>query len=141
MGRSGANSGTLRRKSSIGPIAVLLPQFTAEERVSLHDVQDVAEHLQHRAILHRDHGRRSRIVAHAGHLAEDVARPHRRDRLAVGQRDRGIDRNERAAVFDIVMFVIATIVVVARQQADGKLADPAQESPFGLVLDVAQLRT
>ena len=49
-------------------------QLIAKGLVALHDVEHVAQHLEHRAVGRRAHRGRTRVKAHAGHFAEQIAR-------------------------------------------------------------------
>ena len=73
-------------------------QLLAEALVALHDVEHVAQHLEHGAVGFRAHSSRPRIVAHAGHLAEELALTELGDRLVHRQVDVGINRDGRAPV-------------------------------------------
>src|SRR5262249_2788125 len=77
-----------------GPLAIIGLEILTEGRASLHDIEDVAEHLEHNgAIIRGDGRRRSRVMVHAAHLAEEVPWLKRCERAAVGQRDGGVDRD------------------------------------------------
>ena len=65
--------------------AIVAFELSAERLVALQDVEHVAQHLEHDAVgLGADRGR-ARIVAHARHLAEEVAGVEFGDGLSYGK--------------------------------------------------------
>ncbi len=54
-----------------GPLAIDVVQHLPRRAVALQHVQHVAADLQHLRVFHRHDRGRARVVAHAGHLAED----------------------------------------------------------------------
>ena len=108
--------------------AIVALQLRAEGLVALQDVEHVAQHFQHHAIGLRPHRGRARVIAHAGHLAEEVAGSQFGDGVVVGQIDRGINRDERP-----VGFFAAAVLLARRQHA----FEPAEKSAAAaLRLDV-----
>ena len=69
-----AKTGTLRRCESSARVAVIALQLCAEGFVALQNVEHVAQHFKHHAIGLCPHRRRPRVITHAGHFAEQVAR-------------------------------------------------------------------
>ncbi len=61
-------------------LAIVGVELRLERLVALHDVEDVAQHLEHHAIGGSAHRGRARIQAHAGHFAEQIAGAERRPR-------------------------------------------------------------
>ena len=79
-------------------------ELRAERLALLQDVENVAQHLEHHAIGFGAHGRGPRVIIHAGHFAEQFARPEFGDGMVVGEVDRGVDRNRAP-----VRFVFAAV--------------------------------
>ncbi len=79
--------------------AIVAFELSAERLVALQDVEHVAQHLEHDAVGLGANRGRARVVAHARHLAEEVARVEFRDGVVVRQVDGGIDGDEGATGF------------------------------------------
>ena len=94
-----------------------------ERLTLLQDVENVAQHLEHHAIGFRAHGRGARIIIHARHFTEQLARPKFGDRMVVSQVDRGVDRNRAA-----VRFVLAAVFLARRQPARELARQPREKA-------------
>src|SRR4029077_10369538 len=77
------------------PSAIIPLQLTPESLVALQDVEHVPQHFQHDAIALGSHSGRPRIVAHARHLTEQIARAQLRDGMVIGKINRRVDRDVR----------------------------------------------
>src|SRR4029077_8708069 len=97
-------------------LAVGAIELRAETLVALHDVENVAQHLEHRAIGLSLNGGRARIQTHARHFSAEVAGTERCDGVVVTQIKRCVDVNPM-----LVFFFIARIVLTLRYPA-GKFA-------------------
>ena len=105
-----------RRAAPVGFV-----ELRPERLALLQDVENVAQHLKHHAIGFRAHGRGPRVIIHAGHFAEEFARPEFGDGMVVRQVDRCVDRNRAP-----VRFVFAA-VFLARGEAARELARQPRE--------------
>jgi len=72
--------------------------------VLLHDVENIAQHFVRDDIGFRAHGCGARVEIHAGHFAEEIAGAELGDRVAVGEIDGGVDRNDAVARFPAFIF-------------------------------------
>src|SRR3954466_3858955 len=101
-------------------LAIVLFQLRAEGLVLLQNVQYVAQHLEHDAVFRGTDGCRTRIETHAGHLAEQVARPKLGDGIVIREINRRVDRDElpqHVLAFTLVLLARNEFVTELREQA------------------------
>ncbi len=92
------------RVESAGAVATF--QLGSKGFVPLQNIEHVPQHFKHHAVGARTNRRRARVVAHAGHLTEQVARPQFGDGIVVRQVDRRIDRNKRPVAFLVALVLL-----------------------------------
>jgi hypothetical protein len=103
------------------PPAVGLVELRAEWLALLQDVEDVAQHLEHRAIGLGAHRCGAWVIIHASHFAEEFTGAKFRDGVVVGQVHRSIDGNRSAVYF------LFAAVFLARGKTARKLAGQPPE--------------
>jgi hypothetical protein len=136
LGLVAGQLGELRDAAQVvldGVAAVALVEQRPRLLVALEDVEDVAVELQQGAVLGGPHRGGARVVAHAGHLAEEVAGLQRGHRVVVVQRHRRVDGD----VLRLALLV-PVVLVARRQEAAHPQAQEAQ--PAALLLDVLDRR-
>src|SRR5450755_4109365 len=109
-----------------GALLVVRIQLRFEGLVALDDIQHVAQHFQHHAIRGRAYSCRARIQAHAGHFAEQIARPQRSHRIIVRQIYRSINRDSAP-----LAFLFPPLLRTAGQAA-GEFAEEAGRTALSL---------
>ena len=124
------------RVEGAGPIVAF--ELSAERLVALQDVEHVAQHLEHDAVGFGANRGRARIVAHARHLAEEVAGIQLGDGIVVGQVNGSIDRDEGTRGFftTLVVFPGSQDAFEAAEEAAARagrldMSDGAREVDLG----------
>src|SRR5208282_1094655 len=101
-------------------------KLLAESLVALHDVENVTQHLEHRAIGLCPHCRRARVVTHASHLPEQFARAQFGNRVLIREIHRSVDGYVGASAF------FFALIDVARGEQALQLAQESLRTALGL---------
>ncbi len=110
------------------PAAIGLVKLRTEGLALLQYVENVAQHLKHRAIGFGAHRGGARVIIHTCHFAEEFAGAKFRDGMVVGQVHGSVDGNRSA-----IRFFVAAIFLACGEAAR-ELASQLPEKSAGAAL-------